>query len=179
MTDLTIARLFVRHEPRPAEAALVFGYHIREGAERRARQAARLYQRGLVPRLLLSGGESEAEHMAAVAAALGVPGEAILIEALSRTTFENVINSREVLRRAGLLAGLRTLLLVSCPWHMGRTLRIVKGAFPATVEALCCPQEEDCTEESWQDCPECRRRVRAEAELLDNLISAGVLPAEV
>jgi uncharacterized SAM-binding protein YcdF (DUF218 family) len=186
MTDPTIARLFVRHEPRPADLAVVFGYHIPEGAERRARHAATLYLRGLVPRLLFSGGAAgrsdgaaESIRMAGVAVELGVPRQAILIEPASRSTVENAVCSRELLQEGGLLDELGTVILVSCPWHMGGILRIMKNEFLAAIDFLCCPQEEDCTAESWHTCPECRRRVRTEAEFLDALIGAGALPAEV
>ncbi len=37
MTEPSIARLFLRDEPRPADLALVFGYHVPEGADRRVR----------------------------------------------------------------------------------------------------------------------------------------------
>lgn len=110
------------------------------------------------------------------AISLGVPREAILIEPFSRTTVENVRCSMEILRTGNLLESLKTILLVSCPWHMGRILRIMKGAVPAHVRLLCCPQMRDCTENNWRECDECSRRVNAEAEFLDLLIRRGALP---
>ena len=138
MNDPRIARCFLQQPPRPADLALAFGFHVAEGADRRARRAAQLYRDGFVPRLLFSGGaprepgaEAEALRMARVAREAGVPAEAILIEPFSRTTAENVICSRELLRQGDLLAPARTILLVSCAWHLGRIVRLMKVHFPA------------------------------------------------
>jgi vancomycin permeability regulator SanA len=186
MNDLKIRRVFEQREPRPGELALAFGYHVTEGADRRARRAAQLYLDGFVPRLLFTGGaprepgaEAESVRMARVAREMGVSQESILVEPFSRTTAENVIRSRELLRQGGLLDATKTILLVSCPWHLGRIVRLMKTHFPAGIEHVCCPQTEDCTQERWQECAECRRRVLAEAEFLDDLIRAGALPAEI
>ncbi len=186
MTEPIIARLFLRDEPRPADLALVFGYHIPEGADRRVRAAVRLYHDGLTPRLLFSGGtpgraggETESMRMARLAVSLGVPRDAILIEPYSRNTFENAICSRVILAEADLLDSLSTMILVSCPWHMGRIVRIMRNTFPASIEFVCCPQEEHCTVDTWPTSDECRKRILSEAELLDGLIRAGVLPENV
>jgi uncharacterized SAM-binding protein YcdF (DUF218 family) len=186
MSDATVSRLFVRHEPRPADLALVFGYHVPAGAAARARQAARLYLAGAVPRLLFTGGaphepgrEAESVRMARVALEAGVPASAILIEPDSDNTFQNVIFSREMLDKLGLLCTLRSVLVVSCPWHMGRVLRVMKKCFPPGVEVRACPQEEECCARNWRDSPDCVRRVRHEAAFLDLLIRQGALPAEV
>src|SRR5262245_37007564 len=136
MNDPTIERLFVRHEPRQADLALVFGYHVPTGAAARARHAARLYHQGVVPRLLFTGGAphgpgqvAEAVRMAHVAMEAGVPASAILIEPDSDNTFQNVVFSREMLETLGLLAALRRVLVVSCAWHMGRIVRVMKKCF--------------------------------------------------
>jgi uncharacterized SAM-binding protein YcdF (DUF218 family) len=181
--------LFVAHPPQPADLAVVFGYHEPAGAARRARQGVRLYQAGLVPRLLFSGGAarqpdgiSEATRMADLALAEGVPPEAVLREEASRNTYENVIRSLALLEQRGLLAGLRRMILVSCPWHMGRVLRVMKQILSergrTNVDLLSCPQTEECTAANWPDSPVCRLRVLTEFELFHNLIAAGMLLAE-
>jgi hypothetical protein len=116
--------------------------------------------------------------MAHFAVGMGVPRPAILVEPYSRNTFENAICSRVVLAEADLLDALSRVILVSCPWHMGRIIRIMRTTFPASIEFLCCPQEEDCTADTWHTSDECRKRILAEAELLDGLIRAGVLPED-
>src|SRR5262249_26591864 len=88
------AGLFRRDDPEPAELAIVLGHSDPSVAGRRAEHAARLFLRGLVPTLLLSGGrtttpESEAELMAKACVRAGVPRDRLLMEEKSRTTFEN------------------------------------------------------------------------------------------
>jgi hypothetical protein len=53
-----ILALFQRDEPESAELAIVFGHSEPRVAAWRAEHAARLYFRGLVPTLLLSGGRT-------------------------------------------------------------------------------------------------------------------------
>lgn len=184
MTDPRITRLFARHDPRPGELALVFGYHIPSGAVLRARHAAGLYHAGMVPRLLFTGGaphepgaEAESIRMALVAMEAGVPASSILVEPLSNNTFQNVLFSKNLLANLGLLDSLTRVLLVSCPWHTGRVVRTMKLWFPSRVELLACPHEQECTLDSLEHCPRCRARAENEAAFLDELITTGVLSA--
>lgn len=74
-------------------------------------------------RLLFVGGPSpdgetsQAEAMAAIAWASGVPGSAVLVEKRSRTTYENILYSRETAASAGGRAWLVTSAL-----HMPRAM---------------------------------------------------------
>lgn len=186
MTDLTITRLFVRHEPQPADLALVFGFHVPEGAAARARHAARLFHQGFVPRVLFTGGaphepgrEPEAVRMARIAMDAGLPASAILIEPEADNTFQNVVFSREMLRTLGLLLHLQRILVVTCAWHQGRALRTMKACFVPNVEVLACPHDELCDINTWESSPECVRRVRHEAAFLDMLIRQQAVPAEL
>src|SRR5437588_4273754 len=103
MKDDELTRLlFVKDEPEPSSLALVFGHHDRTVSAKRARHAARLYLAGLVPTVLLTGGlvrgiVSEADEMALVARAEGVPERSLLLERSSKNTFENVSQSLALL----------------------------------------------------------------------------------
>jgi len=106
--------------------------------------AARLYHRGLAPRILVSGGSfrarhggppaTEAEAMRAFLLDLGVPAEAIVEEPGSLNTLENIRNVRAAVGD-GLVA------LVTSAYHMPRALRIAAqaklnaGAFPTDYRA--------------------------------------------
>jgi uncharacterized SAM-binding protein YcdF (DUF218 family) len=174
------AGLFRRDDPEAAELAIVFGHSEPRVAAARAKHAARLFLRGLAPTLLLSGGrttaaESEAELMARACVGWGVPRERLLLEERSRTTFENAERSLELLAAQRLLDGLRTVLLVSCPWHMRRVLLTMRGAFPAHVRFLCCPHDRGCTAATWRESAECSARVTTERELLRRFLDAGLL----
>lgn len=91
--------------------------------------AASLYQQGVAPRLILSGGGvmvdgtaiyPEANAMAELLAILGVPADALILESRSRNTYENAV---EVKRE---LAALRVerIGLVTSALHMPRSVAI-------------------------------------------------------
>jgi uncharacterized SAM-binding protein YcdF (DUF218 family) len=72
---------------------------------RRVALAVKLYQRGVAPRLVLSGGgrsgASEAPIMRALACDAGVPAADLYCEAASRNTAENALFSARLLHEAG------------------------------------------------------------------------------
>lgn len=93
-------------------------------------QAARLYQQGKAPKLLLSGGRigwagagnSEAADMAELLKLMGVPNSAILQEPNSLNTRQNAIYSQKILAEQGL----ERILLVTSAMHMPRSLAIFR-----------------------------------------------------
>ncbi|MBX9625665.1 MAG: YdcF family protein [Gemmataceae bacterium] len=176
MTEADIRELlFVRDAPERADLAIVFGHSDPARAGCRARHAARLYADGFVPQLLLSGGRlqghgTEAAFMAGVVAGRGVPPGAVLLDHHARTTTQNVANARAILDADGRGAGLTAVLLVSCPWHMGRTRLLARRAFPASVRLLCCPHDDECTADRWIESVECCRLVAAEVALMTRLL---------
>ena len=124
---------------------------------RRVALAVTLYQSGAAPLLVLSGGGgpvSEAESMADLARAAGVPVSALLCEAVSRNTAENALNSARLLREVGLskvvlvsgrahllrarwlfrLAGLRVISSAGVPARSAR-----RGIVSAIVEIVALP----------------------------------------
>ena len=104
---------------------------------------ARLWKAGRAPWLVLSGGVisylvgsdlPEAERLAALAAELGVPREALLLEPSSRNTRENAVHTARLLRERGL----ERVLLVTSASHMRRA----HGAFTrAGVAAIASPTD--------------------------------------
>jgi len=90
---------------------------------RRVRHAARAWQAGLAPRVMLCGGPtaidtSEAETMAGAARAEGVVEAALLLEDLSTRTLENAEQCRRLMAEHGLTRA----LLVTDWFHMPRAL---------------------------------------------------------
>jgi hypothetical protein len=83
---------------------------------------------------------------------------------------ENLSFSVSLLARQNLLDTIRTVHLVSCPWHMRRVLHLASVAFGPTVSLLASPHEEGCTESTWASSPECRKRVLAELRLVKLLV---------
>ncbi len=101
-----------------------------------ARRAAELYLQGYAPRVLFTGGlgrnttglfsRSEAENFAAVAMDLGVPEGAILLEAHSTNTKENIEFTRALLEGENIPHG--TILGVHKP-YMERRIAAAMGVY--------------------------------------------------
>ena len=122
------------HDDRPnADAIVVLGaaqYNGRPSAILTARleHAVELYQDGVAPWLIVTGGKAdgdlttEAASSRAYAIAHGVPAAAILSEDRGRTTLESVRGTAAILHDRGL----QTAVFVSDRTHMLRVLRIAR-----------------------------------------------------
>jgi uncharacterized SAM-binding protein YcdF (DUF218 family) len=106
--------------PPVADAIVVLGCRGPGALKRRLEIGIRLFENGAAPLLVLSGGGSgplpEAESMRQAALAHGVPQTALLVDPLSRNTFEN---ARETARLLG-ARGLDCVLMVSDCAHLRR-----------------------------------------------------------
>lgn len=118
-------------ETRPADAAIVlgaavFGERPSPVLRERINHAIHLYKAGTVRYILFTGGQgrlgepTEADVAAQYALANGVPPEALLREATSTNTLENLKNARET----AVAHHLDTFLIVSTPFHMKRAMAI-------------------------------------------------------
>lgn len=124
-----------RDEQRQADVIVVLGaaqYNGRPSPvlEARLRHAVGLYQAGVAPVLIVTGGKlagdqtTEAEAARAWAEEHGVPASAILAEDLGRTTLESL----EAVTRILDAHGLSSAVFVSDRAHMLRILRIATDA---------------------------------------------------
>ncbi len=110
-------------------SAAIYGARPSPVFEERIKHAIDLYRTRRVRRILFTGGVGERDVRAeaavarAYALARGVPPEAILCEAGSRTTFENLLAARTLL---GEERGRQRVLLVSDPLHMARALAMAR-----------------------------------------------------
>lgn len=121
-----------RDQAAPADAIIVLGaaaYDAKPSPvfEERIRHGLDLYQRGYAPVLIFTGGFGGtrarfAESQVARRYALrhGVPEQAILIETASRTTQQNLVQARTLMREHRM----RRVIIVSDPLHMARALRL-------------------------------------------------------
>jgi len=94
---------------------------------RRAREGARLWREGRAPLLVLTGGvgthpPSEAQASRAIAVAMGVPEDAIVLEERSTSTDENARFAREM------FPGER-VLVVTDGFHAVRARRVFRRSF--------------------------------------------------
>ena len=92
-----------------------------------------LYRQGKAAKIVVSGGTvpwvnpegipSGAETMATFLGVLGVPPEALVLEARSRNTYENALFTREMLAATGE----KRILLVTSATHMPRSVRLFEA----------------------------------------------------
>jgi uncharacterized SAM-binding protein YcdF (DUF218 family) len=124
----------LHHQLAKADAILVLCSHDKLVAE----HGARLFLDGWAPLLIFSGGlgaitrtiwrEPEADQFAAIAMAMGVPRECILIENRSTNTGENVHFTRELLHQRGLDP--RSFIVVQKPYMERRSFATFKKVWP-------------------------------------------------
>jgi uncharacterized SAM-binding protein YcdF (DUF218 family) len=111
-----------------ADAIVVLGCRGPAALARRLDRGVRLFQAGVAPLLVLSGGGAgpvaEAEQMRQAAVASGVPEAALLIDRESRNTLENARNTARLLGSRGL----RSVLLVSERAHLPRAAMLFRLA---------------------------------------------------
>ncbi|HYN47588.1 MAG TPA: YdcF family protein [Candidatus Nanopelagicales bacterium] len=134
---------------RPADAAVILGARVYANGNPspllwdRLRTGIELYESGLVPRLVMSGGDgadgfNEARVMAQIATDAGVPPEAVLIDPAGDTTELTVRNALALLAEAGVAPG-APVIVVSQAYHLPR----VQLAFSdAGVDVLTVPAPE-------------------------------------
>ncbi len=114
-------------ETRKADVAIIMGaaaYGDKPSPvfEQRIAHGVELYKKGLVKKLILTGGfgdgaeHAESEVARRYAVEKGVPGRDLLMESKSRTTLDNLRYARDLMK----VHGLSEALLVSDPMHMER-----------------------------------------------------------
>lgn len=124
-----------RDEQRPAAAIVVMGAAQYDGRvshvfAARLEHAVALYEAGVAPRLIVTGGKAEGDRTTeaasarAYAIARGVPSDAILVEDGSRSTLESIRAIQVVMRENDL----GSAIFVSDRPHMLRVLRIAADA---------------------------------------------------
>ncbi|MFD8149066.1 YdcF family protein [Streptomyces sp. NPDC059708] len=130
----------MRHDVRPCDAAVALGCNDLGVST----YAAHLYETGLFPTLVFTGGNSaatidlfprgEAVHFREHALALGVPAHAMLLEPKAANTGQNIAYAREVLTTAGVQP--RSVLLVTMPYMERRAFATCRAQWPE-VEVTC------------------------------------------
>lgn len=128
------------HQLRPCDVAIGLGSHDLGVAG----YAAELYQAGMFPLVVFSGGNSpttaarfprgEAVHYREHAIVAGVPDSAILVEPKAGNTGQNISLSRALLVDHGITP--RTVLVISKPYMERRAFATCQLMWP-TVEVVC------------------------------------------
>ncbi len=141
----------LQDQARPADAIVILGSMVYAGAvpgpalTRRTQHAVALFNQGLAPVIICSGGKgsNESDTEAAVAcrlaAALGVPPTALLLEDQARSTEENALDTAAILAAHGWHA----VVVVSDGYHLYRADLLFQRAgltpFPSPAQATTGP----------------------------------------
>lgn len=125
----------------PSDVIVVLGSGLRRDSTpgpalyRRTARAAELYQQGIAPHIICTGGftaghvRSEADACAELLREHGVPESAITLEERSRSTIENAAYTREIMDANGW----QTAVVVSDGYHLLRAGWIFRDAGIQTV----------------------------------------------
>jgi uncharacterized SAM-binding protein YcdF (DUF218 family) len=116
-----------------ADAAVVLGAavwsrNVSPVFRERINHAVDLYRQGKVRKLIFTGGQgnsnepTEAAAASSYAQANGIPIQDILVEQKSHTTFENIVNAKQLADANSL----KTVLIVSDPMHMKRAMTMAR-----------------------------------------------------
>ena len=148
--------------------------------------AAEAYHKKRAPKLLLCGGKvrefqegtmKESEHMYRQAIELGVKSEDIIVENCSQSTVENMLGALMELQKEFWLNRVKKVLLVTTTYHMRRSLSIARYLFPAHIEVLPCPADDNNTRrDNWMMSNEGRERALAEVINIITCVANGVFP---
>ena len=132
-------QLAVRHDPQVTDAIVVFSgdgetSYINQSYQRRTLDAIEFYKSGYAPLILLSSGRdqtfSEVEIIRSLLINRGVPQSSIeILEIYPHSTFENVALVKNALARHGV----RSILLITSPYHSRRALWVWRKAMPELV----------------------------------------------
>ena len=157
LPDLLVKRLEASRGLGPADAIVALGAGVQSddtlsnASMRRAIHGIVLFRKKRAPLLAFSGpdgggGESrpEAEIRAELARDLGVPPEAILTDVRANTTREEALRLGERLRSRGV----RKILLVTDPLHMGRAkplferegFKVIPAPIPSSLSGSVQPE---------------------------------------
>ncbi|MFB9953122.1 YdcF family protein [Rhizobium puerariae] len=107
------------------------GFELNQAADRFV-EAMRLARNHPEARILISGGdgsisggyEGEAETSERLFSAFGIPADRLVKENSSRTTYENALNTAELLKSRGL----ENCLLITSAYHMPRSIGLFRKA---------------------------------------------------
>jgi uncharacterized SAM-binding protein YcdF (DUF218 family) len=162
-----------------ADLGLLFG--TRHGVEEFCAAAYALWQRGMFPKLLVSGGatagqaEPEAEAIAGQLVNMGMPAEALILEKAATNTGENVIFSRRLAEETLGLDSVGSLMVIGKVCSMRRYLMTLERHWPQPRRFACAVNYFGVERERWHEHDEFRRRVLAEFTKIPEYLKQGFL----
>lgn len=187
LTDEIIDRVLFRDlEDTGAQADCIIVLGSLKAAKYRVPVAVNAYHAGRAKKILLCGGIvrdfpegscSEAVHMQKAALALGVAEEDLILETSSQNTIENMLFALVELQRSLWLNRVHKVLLVTTAYHMRRSLAIARYLFPAHMEIIPCPANDNNTKrDNWMHSAAGAQRAEGEVMNIVRCVLGGVIP---
>jgi uncharacterized SAM-binding protein YcdF (DUF218 family) len=162
-----------------ADLGLLFG--TRHGVDEFCTAAYALWQRGMFPKLLVSGGatggqaEPEAEVIAGRLVLLGMPPDALILEKAATNTGENVIFSRRLAEENAGPDSVKSLLVIGKVCSMRRYLMTLERHWPQPRRFACAVNYFGVERDRWHEHEEFRMRVLAEFEKIPQYLRMDFL----
>jgi uncharacterized SAM-binding protein YcdF (DUF218 family) len=181
MHDLAAIADYVMPQVAEGRADLGFLFGTRHGVEEFCVAAHALWQRGMFPRLLVSGGATggqarpEAEIIAERLIQLGLPQEALILETVATNTGENVILARRKVEETIGLERIKSLFVIGKVCSMRRYLMTLERHWPQPRRFACAVNYFGVEREGWHEHEEFRARVLAEFEKIPEYLRLDFL----
>jgi uncharacterized SAM-binding protein YcdF (DUF218 family) len=144
--------LVVNQEPKHSDVIIVLS-----GDTGRVEYGVELFHSGIADRILFTGG-NETEGMISLARSLGVPPDAILIDNLSHTTFDNAENTADVMR----IKGFKSAVAVTSAYHTRRAGIMLERFFKGFDLTVCAVPYDNSLSLNWWKSPTTAEKVIAE-----------------
>jgi len=163
------------------KADLGFLFGTRHGVEEFCEAAHALWERGMFPKLLISGGAtggqstSEAEIIAERLLQLGMPQASLILETAATNTGENVIFSRRLAEEKLGEDSVKSLFVIGKVCSMRRYLMTLERHWPQPRRFACAVNYFGVERERWHEHEEFRRRVMAEFTKIPEYLKQGFL----
>lgn len=181
MTNKEITEYIFLNDPdQKGDVALVFGtWNAWKGS---VEKAAELYKKGLVPKIIVSGGKNastgiiEGDHMAHELIALGIKNEDILIENKSTNTLENVLFSLKVIDKEIGLKNIHTIVGVVKNFHARRSLMTLRKHIPTHIKLKAAAYDSEYypfTKDTWTESEAGKNIVLGEVEKIKTYLAKG------
>ena len=180
MTDKEISEyLFLEDQNQSGDIAIVFGIEYWNNP---LEKAVELYKKGLVKKILFTGGvnrlsgKEEGVSMYQGALEKGIPEEDLFMEDKAANTLENVIFSRKLLEEKDILKDIQVVCAVMVNAHARRVLMTFKKNFPSEIIIKACPYvyaPYDWAKDNWVNNPKARELVESEMLKIETYVAKG------
>lgn len=168
--------IFLKSNPQEADLALVFGTRHQEAIKK----VYELYHAGLIPKILISGGENrvtgenEALEMNKKLIELGVNEDDIILEDQSSNSLENVLFSKKIIDEKLGFKNIKKIIAIVKHYHSRRALMTLKKHFPKNIELIPATYEiYGFVFNNWLDSEVGRKKVLGEWSKIQEYLAKG------